>query len=67
MYLEIWLLIGLLRNKRSMCRILSLLVLFFLSPCFGFLMYLLGFLSSIPQFDWEKRFDVVVVVALGEA
>ena len=43
MYLVIWLLIGLLGNQGSMCRNLSLLVLFSLSPCFGYFLFLLGF------------------------
>ena len=29
--------------------------------CFGFLLFLLGFISSLPQLAWEKGFDVVVV------
>jgi hypothetical protein len=66
-YLESWLLIMLHGNQRSMCRNLSLLVsclLFFLSLCFGFLMFLLDFISSLPQLAWEKGFDVVVVIAV---
>jgi hypothetical protein len=27
----------------------------FLSPCFGFLMFPLGFIFSLPQLAWEKR------------
>jgi hypothetical protein len=33
-----------------------------LSPCFGFLVFLLGFISSLAQLAWEKGFDVVDVV-----
>jgi hypothetical protein len=41
--------------------VLLLFVYFFLSPRLGFLMFLLGFISSLPQLVWEKGFDVVVL------
>jgi hypothetical protein len=37
------------------------------TPCFhlvlvfGFLLFMRGFISSLPQLGWEKGFDVVVV------
>jgi hypothetical protein len=37
-------------------------LLAFLSPCFGFLMFLLGFISSLFQLAWEKGFDVAIVM-----
>jgi hypothetical protein len=66
MFLEIRLFIGPHGNQQSMCHNLSLLVgclPFFslLPPLFGFLLFLLGFISSLSQLAWEKGFDVVVV------
>jgi hypothetical protein len=39
-----------------------ILLVFFLSPCFCFLMSPLDFISSLPQLAWGKGFDDVVVV-----
>jgi hypothetical protein len=51
-----------------MCQNLSFLVrcLLSYSPCFGFFMFLLGCISSLPQLAWGKGFDVVLVSAVQE-
>jgi hypothetical protein len=64
MHLEIRLLIGLHGNQQSMSWNLSLLIffvyIFSLFLILVFHMFMLLFISSLPQLAWEKRFDADV-------
>jgi hypothetical protein len=42
--------------------IYSFLLYFSFSPCFGFLMIMLGFIYSLPQLVWKKGFNFVGVL-----